>query len=734
MAIIFDKSTKTFYLEGKNITYAFFANRRGYLEHLYFGEKISRDHLFYTRTSIRRNAFPAMVPGEDVTKGNVDPSVGPTSYNHIPAEITFFGNGDYREPTVQVENAGGDRLCELLYYSHEILDTKPKINGMPSMDGGETLVVHLYDSISGFGADLYYTVYDDCDVIARRAVYKNGGAECVRLNRAYSFALSLPTQSYTAITLEGAWADERTPEYTPLRHGIISVDSKYASSSSINNPFMALLAKGGGENFGEAIGINLVYSSSFVLKAEGHSDGTTTILGGINDFDFSWKLDAGEEFETPEVIISYSNEGLGGMSRANHDALRNHLINKRYAKKSRPIVINNWEGTYFNFNNEKLMDIASAVAGTGIDTFVLDDGWFGKRDDDLSGLGDWVVNTKKLDGGLKTVIDHVHSLGMKFGLWFEPEMINEDSDIFRAHPDYAVGVPGRERCYTRHQFLMDVTRADVRDYIVEAVNKVIRDNEIDYIKWDFNRNATEFFSLSLDADRQKEFSHRYALGLYDLCERIVEANPGIMFEGCSGGGARFDPAILYYFPQIWTSDNTDAENRTLIQYGTSLAYPLSAMSCHVSEVPNHQTSRIASMKTRADIAHLGATGYELDTSVFTDEDKAAVKAQVKEYKAMEDLVLEGDLYRVENPHTGNHFAFMLVSKDKSHGMLTVYRRIFKANEAVYRIKAMGLDKKKKYYVPELGIILGGDTLMSVGLAPDFGPGDFSTVVYHFEEK
>ena len=730
MAIVFDKSTKIFYLEGKWVTYSFFVDRRGYLEHLYYGERISRDYLLYTLSPIKGSSFQVMAPGEDITRGFNNEY----SYNHIPSELTFFGNSDYREPTVQIEDKDGARICEPLFHSYEILEEKPKISGMPTLEGGQTLLVHLLDSTSGFGVDLYYTVYDDCDVIARRAVYINGGEEAVTLNRAYSFNLSLPTQNYDVITLQGVWAGERNPEPTPLRHGVISVDSKRASSSAINNPFMALLERGGGEDFGEAYGISLVYSSSFVLKAQGHSDDTANVLGGINDFDFAWKLEAGESFETPEAVIAYSKEGLGGMSRALHDAFRNHLINKRFVGKSRPIVINNWEGTYFDFDNDKLKAIASAVAGTGIDTFVLDDGWFGKRDNDFSGLGDWVVNTKKMEGGLKAIIDCVHSLGMKFGLWFEPEMINEDSDIFRAHPDFAIGAPYRDRCYARHQFVMDITREDVRDYIVSSVNKVLRENEIDYVKWDFNRNATEFYSQGLPADRQKEFSHRFALGLYDLCERIIEANPDIIFEGCSGGGSRFDPAILHYFPQIWTSDNSDAEARTLIQYGTSYAYPLSAMSCHVSVTPNHQTTRECAMKTRADIAHLGATGYELDTSSFTDSDREMVKEQIREYKAIEELVLFGDLYRIENPHTGNYFSFMLVSKDKSQGHLTAYRRIGKANDGVYRIKAKGLDPKKKYYVPELGIILGGDTLMNVGLVPNFQRGDFKTVTYHFEEK
>lgn len=720
MSITFQEADKTFYLDGKNLSYVFRINEYDYAEHLYFGRPVAHDAFEHLRC-FGGTSFDPTVPGNRKNK----------SYLHFAPEITFFGTGDYREPTVMVQNAAGDRLCQLLYTGHEIVEEKPRINGMPSLTGGQTLILHLCDPINGFGADVYYTVYDDCAVIARRVVYQNNGTEDVTLHRAYSFALSLPENHYNILTLEGAWATERRMETIPMHHGVVSIDSKRTTSSAVLNPFMGVLAPHTTENSGEAIGISLVYSSSYVLKAEGTQDGKTLLTGGINDFDFAWELKAGETFETPEVVIAYSAEGLGGMSRAFHDAYRNHLINPRYVRKHRPLVINNWEGTYFNFDNDKLIAIANAVAGTGIDTFVLDDGWFGKRNDDTSSLGDWVVNTEKMKGGLTPVIDHVHSLGMKFGLWFEPEMISEDSDLFRTHPDYAIGVPNRPRCYQRNQFMLDLTRKEVRDYIVEALNKMLRENAIDYVKWDYNRNVTESFSIGRTPQQQREFAHRYALGVYDLCERIVEANPNVFFEGCSGGGARFDPAMLHYFSQIWTSDDSDAEERTMIQYGTSIVYPLSAMSCHVSVVPNHQTSRVTPMETRADIAHLGATGYELDTSVFTDEDRAQAKAQVAEYKEMEQLVLEGDLYRVENPFEGNYFGFMVVAKDKKSAVLTCYRRMGGVNKEVKHVYPAGLDENTKYYVPELDRVLSGSSLMYGGLVPKFAWGDFMTAKYHF---
>ena len=727
MAITYNESIRTFYLDGKGITYAFYINEFDYAEHLYYGKTIGHDDLRYTR-GVWGGSSDATVPGYDVYAGADRPV---KSYNHFGSELTFFGTGDYREPTVEVVNPAGDRLTQLLYDSHEILPEKPAIHGMPSMRGGETLVLHLKDKVSGFACDLYYTVYEDVGVIARRAVYKNEGEKTIVLNRAYSFAMTLPHMKYDIISLYGCWAKERKIDRIPMHHGVVSIDSKRTTSSAILNPFMALAEKGATEDQGNVYGISLVYSSSFVLKAEGTSNGRALVTGGINDFDFRWKLEAGEELETPEVLIAYSSEGIGGMSRSFHDAFRNYLINNRFVRKHRPLVINNWEATYFDFNLEKLKNIAKAVEGTGIDTFVLDDGWFGKRNDARSGLGDWVVNTDKLNGGLKGIIDYVNSLGMKFGLWFEPEMVSEDSNLYREHPDYIVGAPDRPHCYGRYQFMLDLTRKEVRDYIVEAVNKVLQENNIEYVKWDYNRNVTESYSVGREPERQAEFAHRYALGLYDLCERIVEANPDVFFEGCASGGARFDPAMLYYFSQIWTSDDTDAEERTHIQYGTSIVYPLSAMSCHVSEVPNHQTHRVTPMAARADIAHLGATGYELDTSHFSDEDRSIVRKQIEEYHEMEDLILNGDLYRTENPMESNYFGFMVVSKDKKEAVLTAYRRMGSVNNEVKILKAAGLDAEKEYHVSGLNVTLKGSTLMNVGIVPKFASGDFVTVKYWF---
>lgn len=726
MSITFDKETRMFFLDGKNVTYCFFINYADYAEHLYFGKKIPHEDIRYTR-AFGAHSANASVPGCDACDDILK------SFDCFGAELSFFGTGDYREPAVLVENKTGDRISDLLYNGYEILDEKPAISGMPSMKGGETLVLHLKDRLTDFGADLYYTVYPDADVIARRIVYKNGGNAEAVLRRAYSFSFGLPAGEYDMVSFFGAWAKERTPERLPLRHGVSSVDSKRCTSSHVLNPFIAVADRSATETSGEVYGFSLVYSSSYVLKSEIATSGEIQITGGINDFGFSWKLNPGESLETPEIVIAYSSEGFGAMSRAYHDAFRNYLINPRYVRAHRPLLINNWEGTYFDFDNETLMSIIDAASGTGIDTFVLDDGWFGKRDDDFSGLGDWVVNENKLKGGLKTIINHAHEKGLKFGLWFEPEMINEDSDLYRAHPDYAIQVPGRKHSLSRHQMVLDLTRGDVRDYIVGAVNKVLKENEIDYVKWDCNRNVTDAFSLGLEPERQGELAHRYALGLYDICERIVNANPEVFFEGCSGGGMRFDPAMLYYFPQIWTSDDSDAEERTKIQYGTSFVYPVSSMSCHVSVCPNHQTGRTTPFGTRANIAHLGATGYELDMAKLSSEELEEVKKQIKEYNSCADLILNGDLYRIDDPFSSNYFAFGIVSKDKKEAFLTAYRRMHATNGEAKRICMQGLDENKKYYVPELKNAFSGATLMNVGIPMNFEPGDFMSLKYHFKE-
>ncbi len=717
--ITFHEQTKTFYLENDRVSYVFDIHD-GEAEHLYFGKKIGRDDLSYLRV-IAAVSCDAQLPGR-------------ISPNHMSQEVPVYGQGEYREPMLGYETEDGVLIAELRYAGHRVVPQE-KIPGMPSTFGGETLEVTMEDAPNGVKVVLSYTVFPDVDAITRTCRIENTGDRTIRLNRAYSFSFDLPGNQYDIISLYGTWANERKIQRTPVHHGVYSVDSKRVSSSAVLNPFMAIVGKNTTEDSGDAWGVNLVYSSSFRLFAEGTQNGKTRVGGGINDFCFSWKLMPGEVFHAPEAVLAYSSCGIGGMSRVFHDTYREHLINPQQAKMPRPRVINNWEATYFNFDNERLFAIIDASAGCGIDTFVLDDGWFGKRDDDHSGLGDWFVNTKKLEGGLTPVINRCHEKGLKFGLWFEPEMVNPDSDLYRAHPDWAIHCPGHEPTEARNQYVLDITRPEVRDYIVSVVSDILDHNDIAYVKWDYNRNITEMYSVGLAPDRQREFAHRYALGLYDICERLIFGHPHIFFEGCSSGGARFDPAMLYYFAQSWTSDDTDAAMRTVIQYGTSLCYPLSSQSCHVSVCPNHQTGRDIPLKTRADIAHLGATGYELEVSKMSAEDHAAIAGQVDDYLKMEKLVLEGDLYRLMDPNTENFFAFELVSKDKSHAHLTFMQLMREANCEPLFLPLRGLDPDATYLVEELKMTCQGSTLMGAGLLmPIHKMRDYTTLTYHIKKQ
>ncbi len=725
MAVFFNEKTNTFYLEGRNSSYVMGISQTGYLQHLYYGERIPRDNLSYYAAHYGSSVNRTNVRGEGYRDWD--------SYACFAPELAFFGISDNREPCVMANNYTGDRLSQLLYDGYEILPQKPQMKTMPCSRGGETLVIHLSDKISGFGADLYYTAFDDSSSIARRIVYKNPTDKKIVLDRAYSFSFMVYGDNCDMITLEGSWARERKPQRVRLHRGVTSIDSKVDASSAELNPFMAIVDGDTTEFSGDAYGVSLIYTGSYVLKAEVTQLYEVLLTGGINDFDFSWQLDPGSELETPEVLLTYSSQGIGGMSRELHDAIRNHIVPQKHAFSPRPMLINNWEGTEFHFDEEKLKSIIDGAADTGINMFVLDDGWFGVRNGARSGLGDWKINYDKLPNGLSGVIEYAKSKGMDFGLWFEPEMISRDSDLFRMHPDWAIGAPGRERCEGRFQYALDLTRKDVRDFVVDAVNSILADNDIKYVKWDYNRYVSEFYSFKLPADRQKEFAHRYALGVYDLFERIVNANPDVFFEGCASGGARFDLSVLSYFPQIWCSDNSDANDRVNIQYGTSIAYPLSTMSCHYTKAPKGN-GRMTSPETRSIIAQLGATGYELDASNFTDEDREMVREQIKEYKKDESLVLEGDLYRLKDPFKTNFFAQCIVAKDKSRACLVVFKRLGEigGSEQII-IKPMGLDENTLYNIPELGLTLTGKTIMHVGLICRTGIKDYTALKYHIEK-
>jgi len=704
-------SHNAFLLSGKNFSYAFYTDRAGYLHSLHFGGKIGGDDLQFL---ISRFGEPDAPDPEDRN--------GEMQTGNLPQEYGSFGRGDYREPSAIIAREDGAAMSRFRFVSFA-LDGAPDVKGLPHARGGKTLSVTLKDDFSPVEIVLSYTVYDELDVLVRNAEFRNTGKRPVTLKRAFSFCFSLPDGNYRTMRLYGNWAKERYPEITPLGYGVTRLQSLRGASSHQMNPFLGILGDCT-ENEGECRGVQLIYSGSFALLAERNCDGTVRVQGGINDLNFSWELGAGETFATPQAAMAYSNAGMGGLSRAFSDFIRQKIMPENRAFSHRPLVVNNWEATYFDFDNEKLFPIIDEAARLGIDTFVLDDGWFGKRDSDTSGLGDWVVNGKKLRGGLKPVIERCKKNGLKFGLWFEPEMISEDSDLYRAHPDWAIKKENVTPVCGRNQLVLDFTRKEVIDHVFNAVAEVLKNNEISYVKWDMNRNITECYSPSLPAYRQGEFMHRYILGVYDLAFRLTSAFPNVFFEGCAGGGGRFDAGMLFFFPQIWTSDDTDGYERTKIQWGTSMCYPVSAMSCHVSACPNHQTQRTTPFQTRGAIASLGATGYELDLSKMSEEEKEETKKQIENYRKIQDLVLAGDLYRLLNPFDGEYFCEMLVSKDKSSAYVVGERFRGDPCDRNRIIRLNGLDEDATYHIEELNISASGKTLKNVGLLlprlPDCG--------------
>lgn len=709
-----------FYLCGKRYTYAMYVNAAGYLQHAYYGKKVDFSDIEYCVAQISNRFEPKK---DDI---NAD-----SKFDVMPSEYGFYAHGDFREPSVIAVRHDGAAMSRLRYGKHTVYDGAPALNGLPHVrGGGQTLEITLKDDFSDTEITLSYTVYDDSDVLVRGAKIVNTGKAQTVLKKAFSFCVDLHAGEYSLLRLCGNWAAERTPVVAPIEQGVTRLQSLRGASSHQMNPFAAVVRADCNETRGACYGVQLVYSGSFAMTAEKTFGGAVRLQGGVNDTNFEWALGAGERFIAPQALLCYSGEGLGALSREYADFLREHIINPAYAYKRRPIVVNNWEATYFDFDAGKLCAIIDEAAELGIETFVLDDGWFGARNSDKSGLGDWTVNAQKLSGGLQTLIDRCKRHNMRFGLWFEPECVNEDSDLFRAHPDWTIGKPGVEPCRHRNQLVLDFTRNEVVDHIFAAVSKILSAYDIAYVKWDFNRSISEFYSQTL-GDIQGAFAHKYMLGVYDLAGRLTAAFPDVFFEGCAGGGGRFDAGALYYFPQIWTSDNTDAYERAKIQWGTSLCYPVSSMSCHVSACPNHWTNRTTSINARGAVASLGAFGYELDLTNLSDEEKKTVKEQIRQYKQTDELILRGDLYRLHSPFESDLFCEMLVSKDKTRAY-AVGMCLRGDPYAERTILLRGLDENKTYTVAELGLSASGTALMQIGL-PLSVLGDYDAWQWHIEE-
>ena len=731
--IFYNEKDKAFKLRANNTDYMMKVCEEGYLAHVYYGNKVPDEDLTYL---LRLDESPFTPATNDRDRASF--------MDTLPFEYPCFGVGDYRESAFKIMDANGMSTCDLRYVSHKMYEGKPKLEGLPATfateeSGCSTLEITMYDKYANIEVVLIYTAFDKLDVITRSAVITNKGEKPFKITRALSACVDFDTDKMDMITLNGSWARERAVERCRLHHGKQLVDSCRGESSHQNNPFVALCDNNADEDKGEVFGFNFVYSGNFYAQAEVTQHKKTRFLMGINPLDFEWLLEKGESFTCPEVVMVHSDEGIGKMSRTFHDLYRNNLIRGEYKDKRRPILINNWEATYFNFDTDKLIDIAKEASKLGIEMLVMDDGWFGHRDSDNSSLGDWFVYEKKLKGGLKYLVDEVNKLGMKFGIWFEPEMISPDSELYKAHPDWAIQIKGRPLTLCREQYVLDYSRKEVRDYVYGMMKKILDSANIEYIKWDMNRQLTEVGSATLPAERQRELWHRYVLGVYDIMDRLTTDYPHILLENCSGGGARFDPGMLYYSPQIWCSDDTDATERLKIQHGTSMCYPCSAMGAHVSDCPNHTVGRNTPFKTRGHVAMVGTFGYELDVTRIPQEDRDAIPAQIEEFNKFNKLVRTGDHYRIGNMFEDNTWdAWEFVAKDKSEALFEFVQVLGRPNERSRRIKLKGLEPEAYYYEEnEPDKKISGAALMNAGINiakiwnGDGLYGDFCSKILHF---
>jgi alpha-galactosidase len=725
--INFDEKNKVFHLHNDQISYLLSIEDGKTLAHLYFGKAIKEYHgqLRYPRVD---RGFSGNLPG------SLDRTF---SRDSLPKEYSTAGEMDYHTPAAVVRQKDGSNALFLTYEGYKIVDGKPDLKGLPhsfveNKDEAETLIVTLIDEKSKVKFELSYTIYRDRPVITRSVRVVNDGNDAVNIEKVASMQIDFVDRNFESITLPGAHAHERRVERSKINQGIHVYASHRGTSSHQMNPFLALVDPETIECTGDAYGFAFVYSGNHKFEVEKDQFAQTHVNIGIDDFNFNWELKPEASFQTPEVLMVYSDQGLNKMSQAFHSLIHDRVIRSKYKDQVRPILVNNWEATYFDFNEDKLKPIVDDAKEMGIEMFVLDDGWFGHRDDDNSSLGDWKVFKKKFPNGLDHFADYVHQQGLKFGLWFEPEMISIDSDLYKKHPDYLMHVPGRTPSPSRNQYVLDLGRKEVRDNIFDQMDQILSSNKINYIKWDMNRHLSDIYEADLPSSRQGEVYHRYVLGLYDLLERIVDKYPDLLIEGCSGGGGRFDAGMAYYNPQIWASDDSDAIDRLSIQYGTSLVYPQSMMTSHVSVSPNEQNGRITPFNTRGVVAMWGDLGYELDLTKMSKEDRQAVKEQVAEYKKIRKVTQYGTFYRLKSAQTSNQCAWETVSLDKNETVLSVVRVMASAQPYLTKTKLVGLDPQKHYEDQETHEVYGGDELMNLGLYDPVERGDFKAKMYHFK--
>ena len=709
MSVFYHEKSQTFHLTNGRISYLMKVLPNGTLGQLYFGRAIrdreNFDHLL---------EFASRPMSSCVFEGN--PCF---SLEHCRQEYPSHGSTDFRRPAVELRQPNGSRITSFVYHSHTVAPGKPTLDGLPATyceqdSEAETLTIRLQDELLNVSIYLNYTLFAGHPALARSARIVNEGGLELHLTHAMSLSLDLPDREYKLLHFSGAWGRERHLKVRRLEQGVQSVESLRGHSSHNHNPFVMLRRPGTDEDQGEVLGFSLVYSGNFLAQAEVDTWDTTRITLGINPFGFDWKLEPGEGFQTPEAVAVYSHQGMGAMSRTFHTLYRSRLARGEWRDRPRPILINNWEATYFNFDEDKLVSIAQAAKRDGVELFVLDDGWFGARRSDRAGLGDWIANPELLPQGIPGLAERIEALGMRFGLWFEPEMVNRDSDLYRAHPDWLLQTPGRTPSHGRNQFVLDFSRPEVVDRVHAMMADILSGAKVSYVKWDMNRSITEAYSTALPPDRQGEVFHRYILGVYDLYERLTSAFPHVLFESCASGGGRFDPGMLYYAPQAWTSDDSDAAERLKIQYGTSFCYPVVSMGAHVSAVPNHQVNRATPLSTRANVAYFGTFGYELDLNRLTSEEREQVRAQIAFMKEHRDVIQFGDFYRLLSPFQGNYTAWMAVSPDRRTALVGWYKTLNEVNGPFRRLRLRGLDPALCYTVDGTSAHYG-DELMEVGL-------------------
>ncbi|NBJ00219.1 alpha-galactosidase [Lachnospiraceae bacterium] len=727
MSITFDRASNTFQLNTKTTSYLIGIADGRYIGHIYYGKKL--DNCQGSYAFLRTEERPFVPSRNQRDKGGFGDA--------FPYEYSTSGVGDYRENCLSVRTTQGHRVCELIYTGHQILDGKPELPGLPATfakdgDQTQTLEITCEDPQIGLKAILRYSVFADADAVIRSVLLENTGSEPLYIERALSACMDLDDESFEMLTLTGSWARERHMTRCPVTYGKHAASSVRGCSSHQEHPFAALVTPGTTQDSGEVYAMHFVYSGNFLTLCQKSQYDSVRMVMGIHPEGFEWVLKPGNTFQTPEVVCVYSDQGLGKMSRTLHDLYRGHLIRSPYLHKKRPVLINNWEATYFDFDSDKLMEIARDAKEAGIEMLVMDDGWFGHRNLDDSSLGDWTVNEEKLPGGLPALVERVKAEGLSFGIWFEPEMVSPDSDLYRAHPDWAIQIPGRTPTQSRAQYVLDLSRPEVVDHVYECVAKILRSADISYVKWDMNRQFTDLGSAALPPEQQGELAHRYILGVYELQECLVTEFPELLLENCASGGGRFDPGMLYYSPQIWCSDDTDAVERLAIQEGTALLYPLSCMGAHVSACPNHIVGRNTPFETRGHVALDGTFGYELDITKLPAEEKEKVKQQIALYHRYDHLVREGAYYRIASWQENHRYdCWEVAAKDQSEALATYVQVLAGANVRSRRIRLKGLDEGALYRLEGTEKVYSGQVLMYGGVLMEVREGDYVSRVMHF---